>query len=326
MKTIMYTQYGSADVLQFREVEKPTPKADEVVIKIIAAAVNPADWRMMRARPFLARLDNGIFRPKKTKLGCDFAGIVDAVGSDVTRFKPGDEVFGDMFDAGMGSLAEYGVIAQQFVVHKPANVTFEQAASVPLAGVTALQGLRKGGIRAGQKVLVNGASGGVGTFAVMIARSFGAEVTGVSSTRNLELVRSIGAAHAIDYTREDFTSNGQTYDLVYDAIGNRSAADLKRALTPTGHAVVAGFTSLRRLFEHMLIGPRISEKGGRTVGSQGTATPNQQDLEYLAALMEAGKIIPVIDRCYPFSETADAIRYLETGRARGKVVINIGKA
>lgn len=326
MKAVIYTEYGSADVLQFKEVEKPTPKENEIVIRIIAAAVNPADWRLMRAEPFLARLDNGLFKPKKNKLGCDFAGIVDAVGSGVTRFKPGDEVFGDMSDAGMGSLAEYGVIDQKFVTHKPANVTFEQAAAVPLAGVTALQGLRKGEIKAGQKVLVNGASGGVGTFAVMIARLFGAEVTGVSSTRNLELVRSIGAEHAIDYTREDFTNNGQTYDLIYDAIGNRSAADLKRGLTATGRAVVAGFTSLRRLFEHMLIGPRISEKGGRSVGSQGTATANQQDLEYLATLLETGKLIPVIDRCYPFSETADAIRYLETGRARGKVVINIGKA
>ncbi len=323
MQAIVYTQYGSPDVLQFKEIEKPTPKDNEVLLKVYAAAVNPADWRMMRAEPFLARLDNGLFKPKKTRLGCDVAGRVEAVGSKVTQFKPGDDVFGDMFDAGMGAFAEYAAVPERFLVLKPANVSFESAASVPLAGVTALQGLRKGQLKAGRKVLVNGASGGVGTFAVQIAKAAGAEVTGVCSTRNLELVRSIGADHVIDYTREDFTQNGQQYDLIYDAVGNRSVAEYKRALKPQGRCVIAGFTSLSRLFQHMLVGPRMS--GGR-VGQQGSATPNQQDLLTLRGMLENGKIVPVIDRCYPFNEIPAAVGYVETGRARGKVVINIAQA
>jgi NADPH:quinone reductase-like Zn-dependent oxidoreductase len=323
MQAVRYTQYGSADVLQLLDVEKPTPKDDEVLIKVIAAGVNPADWRMMSAKPFLARLDNGLFKPKKTKLGCDVAGRVEAVGSKVTQFRPGDEVFGDMFDAGMGAFAEYAALSEQFLALKPANLSFESVAAVPLAAVTALQGLRKGGLQAGQKVLVNGASGGVGSFAVQIAKAAGAEVTGVCSTRNLELVRSIGADHVIDYTRDDFTQSGQQYDLIYDAVGNRSVAEYKRALKPQGRCVIAGFTSLPRLFQHMIIGPMVSRKGGRSIGQQGTATPNQQDLLTLKAMMEAGQIIPLIDRCYPLSEVRDAIRYVETGRARGKVVITM---
>jgi NADPH:quinone reductase-like Zn-dependent oxidoreductase len=325
MKALRYTQYGSSDVLRIQEVEKPTPKDNEVLIRVIAAGVNPADWRLMRAKPFLARLDNGLRRPKNPKLGSDVAGVVDAVGSEVTAFKPGDEVFADLFDAGMGAFAEYAVVADSFVVQKPANVTFEQAAGVPLAGVTALQGLRKGEISAGKTVLVNGASGGVGTFAVQIAKSFGATVTGVCSTRNQELVRGIGADHVMDYTREDFTNNGKKYDLIYDAIGNRSVSDLKRALNPTGQAVVAGFTSMPLLFQHMIIGPLRSNKNQK-VGQQGTATPNRQDLEYLKMLLETEKMVTVIDRCYPFSEIAQAISYVETGRARGKVIITIASS
>lgn len=257
-------------------------------------------------------------KPKDTRLGVDVAGQVEAVGSNVTEFQPGDEVFGEC----MGSFAEYVCAAEKYLVSKPASISFEAAAASPVAGFTALQGLRdKGQIQPGQKVLISGASGGVGTFAVQIAKSFGTEVTGVCSTRNLEMVRSIGADHVIDYTQEDFTKNGQ-YDLVYDAVGNRSLSDLRRALSPQGVCVIAGFTSLPRLFEHMVLGPLVSKTGGKKVGSMG-AKPNKRDLVAIKELLEAGKVVPVIDRCYPLGETAEAIRYLEKGHARGKVVITI---
>jgi NADPH:quinone reductase-like Zn-dependent oxidoreductase len=324
MKSIIYTQYGSPDVLQFKDIEKPTPKENEVLVKIHAASANPLDWHLMRAEPFLARLENGLLKPKITKLGADIAGRVEAVGKNVTEFKPGDDVFGDIWLSGLGGFAEYGCIHEDTLVLKPANISFEQAAAVPVAALTALQGLRnKGQIQAGQKVLVNGASGGVGTFAVQIAKSFGCEVTGVCSTRNLELVRSIGADHVIDYTREDFTNNGQQYDLIYCAVGNRSITDYKRALKPQGVCVIAGFTNLRLLFEHMLIGPRRSKAGGKRVGLMDTAKTNKKDLVFMQELLAAGKVVPVIDKRYPLSETAEAIRYLETGRARGKVIITV---
>jgi len=325
MKAIVYTQYGSPDVLHLKEVEKPTPKDDEVLIKVQAASANPADWHTMRATPFLARLVNGFFKPKNSRLGADVAGRVEAIGRTVTQFHVGDEVFGCMALNELSSFAEY-VCAHEAaaVALKPANLTFEQAAAVPLAAFTALQGLRdKGQIHSGQTVLINGASGGVGTFAVQIAKSFGAEVTGVSSARNLDLVRSIGADHAIDYTREDFTQNGQQYDLIYCAVGNRSISDYQRALKPQGVCVIAGFTSLRLLFEHMILGPRKSKAGGQQVGLMPTMKPNKQDLVFVKGLLEAGKVIPVIDRRYPLSETAEAIRYLETGHARGKVSITV---
>ena len=325
MKAIVYTQYGSPDVLHLKEVEKPTPKDDEVLIKVQAASANPADWHTMRATPFLARLVNGFFKPKNSRLGADVAGRVEAIGRTVTQFHVGDEVFGCMALNELSSFAEY-VCAHEdaALAWKPANLTFEQAAAVPLAAFTALQGLRdKGQIQSGQTVLINGASGGVGTFAVQIAKSFGAEVTGVSSARNLDLVRSIGADHAIDYTREDFTQNGQQYDLIYCAVGNRSISDYQRALKPQGVCVIAGFTSLRLLFEHMILGPRKSKAGGQQVGLMPTMKPNKQDLVFVKGLLEAGKVIPVIDRRYPLSETAEAIRYLETGHARGKVSITV---
>jgi NADPH:quinone reductase-like Zn-dependent oxidoreductase len=325
MKAIVYTKYGSPDVLHLNEVEKPTPKDDEVLIKVQAASANPADWHTMRATPFLARLVNGFFKPKNSRLGADVAGRVEAVGKNVTQFQVGDEVFGCMALNELSSFAEYVCAHESAAVAlKPANVTFEQAAAVPLAAFTALQGLRdKGQIRSGQTVLINGASGGVGTFAVQIAKSFGAEVTGVCSTRNLEMVRSIGADHVIDYTREDFTQNGQQYDLIYCAVGNRSISDYQRALKPQGVCVIAGFTSLRRLFEHMILGPRKSKAGGKQVGLMPTMKPNKQDLVFVKELLEAGKVIPVIDRRYPLSETAEAIRYLETGRAMGKVILTV---
>lgn len=326
MKAIVYTQYGSPDVLQFKDVEKPTPKANEVLVKILAASANPLDWHFMRAAPFLARLENGLFRPKQTRLGADFAGRVEAVGSSVTQFQPGDEVFGNNFGRGLGAFAEYVCVSEDVLVLKPTNTSFETAAAAPTAALTALQGLReKGQIQSGQKVLINGASGGVGSFAVQIAKAFGAEVTGVCSTRNLDMVRSIGADHVIDYTREDFTNNGQQYDLIYCAVGNRSIADYQRALKPQGVCVIAGFTSLRLLFEHMILGPRRSKVGGQRIGPSGTMNPNKEDLVFLRELLDTDKVVPVIDRCYPLSETAEAIRYLETGHAKGKVVITVAQ-
>lgn len=326
MKAIIYTEYGSPDVLQFKDIEKPTPKDNEVLVKIHAASANPLDWHLMRAAPFLARLENGLFKPKQTRLGADLAGRVEAIGGGVTQFKPGDEVIGNNFGRGLGAFAEYISMGEDVLVLKPSNTSFEAAAAVPTAALTALQGLRdKGQIQAGQKVLINGASGGVGTFAVQIAKALGAEVTGVCSTRNLDMVRSLGADHVIDYTQEDFTRSGQQYDLIYCAVGNRSLSDYKRALKPQGKCVIAGFTSLRLLFEHMILGPRRSKAGGQRVGLSGTVNPNKEDLVFVQKLLESGKVVPVIDKCYPLSETAEAIGYLETGRARGKIVITVGQ-
>jgi NADPH:quinone reductase-like Zn-dependent oxidoreductase len=324
VKALLYTTYGSPDVLQFKDVEKPAPKGKEVLVKIHAASVNPLDWHLMRAEPFLARLENGLFKPKNPRLGADIAGRVEAVGSDVTQFKPGDEVFGDIWLNGLGGFAEYGCSLEDTLVLKPANISFEAAAAVPQAALTALEGLRfNGRIQAGQKVLINGASGGVGTFAVQLAKALGAEVTGVCSTRNLDMVRSIGADHVIDYMHEDFTHNGQQYDLIYCAVGNHSVSDYMRALKPQGICVIAGFTTLRLLFAHMIVGSLRSKMGSKQVGRMGTIKGNKKHLLFMKELLETGKIVPVIDRCYPLSETAEAIRYLETGRARGKVVITM---
>ncbi len=317
MKAVLYTEYGSPDILQFNEIEKPVPGNHEVLVKVYAASANPADWHLMRGEPFLARLENGLFKPKSTRLGADVAGRVEAVGGSVTQFKSGDDVFGELSLNAMGSFAEYVCAHEDTFALKPAKLTFEQAAAVPLAAFTALQGLRdKGQIKPGQKVLINGASGGVGTFSVQIAKSYGTEVTGVCSTRNLDLVRSIGADHVIDYTREDFTRNGQRYDLIFDAVGNLSLSGCRRALTPDGICSVAGFTSLSRLFTVMAF-------GGRKIGLMETASANKKDLLVIKELLETGKMTPVIDRTYPFRETPEAIRYLETGRARGKVVVTV---
>jgi NADPH:quinone reductase-like Zn-dependent oxidoreductase len=317
MKAIVYTEYGSPDVLQFKDVEKPAPTDNEVLLKVHAASANPADWHLMRAEPFLARLANGLLKPKNTKLGADVAGQVEAVGSNVTQLQVGDDVFGEMPLNELGGFAEYVCAPETLLVLKPAKITFEQAAAVPLAAFTALQGLRdKGQIQPGQRVLINGASGGVGTFAVQIAKSFKTEVTGVCSTRNLDMVRSIGADYVIDYTQEDFTQTGQRYELIFDAVGNRSVSDYKRALSPNGICSVAGFTSLSRLFQIMLL-------GGKKVGMMKTAKANKEDLVFIKELLEAGKVVPVIDRCYPLAETAEAIRYHETGHARGKVIITV---
>jgi NADPH:quinone reductase-like Zn-dependent oxidoreductase len=322
MKAIICPQYGSPDVLKLKDVAKPTPKDDEVLVKVHAASANPLDWHKMRGAPFLVRLSDGLLKPKNTLLGADIAGRVEAVGSKVTQFQPGDEVFGDV---SAGGFAEYVCAREKALALKPANLSFEQAAAAPVAALTALQGLRnQGQIRPGQQVLINGASGGVGTFAVQIAKAFGAEVTGVCSTRNVDLVRSIGADHVIDYTQAAFTRNGRRYDLIFDAVGNRSAADYIRALSPNGICVVAGFTTMSRMIVQVaLLGSLASKTGNKKIGAM-LANVNKQDLDCLKELLETGKVVPVIDRCYPLHETAEAIRYLETGRARGKVVIVVG--
>ena len=324
MKAVVYTDYGPPEVLRLEEVAKPAPKDDEVLVKVYAAAANPLDWHFMRGTPLPFRLVFGFRRPKNTFLGADIAGRIEAVGSGVSQFQPGDEVFGDVSGSGLGGFAEYVCAREETLALKPSNLSFEEAAAVPVAAITALQGLRdKGQVRSGQQVLVNGASGGVGTFAVQLAKAFGAEVTGVCSTRNLELVRSIGADRVVDYTREDFTKGGQPYDLILDAVGNRSVSDYARALGPQGRCVVVGFTTLSHLLQVALLGAWLSRGGRKKIGVMGAAKPNQTDLVFIKELLEVGKVAPVIDRTYPLSETAEAIRYLEKGHARGKVVIDI---
>jgi NADPH:quinone reductase-like Zn-dependent oxidoreductase len=321
MKAILFPRYGSPDVLQLTEVEKPAPNENQVLIKVIAAAANPLDWHGMRGEPFIARMGNGLRKPKDQRLGADVAGRVEAVGKNVTEFKPGDEVFGAI---GAGSFAEYACTREKNLALKPANISFEAAAAAPVVGLTAIQGFRHaGGIQAGQKVLVNGAAGGIGTFAVQFARSCGAKVTGVCSTRNLDMVRSIGADHVVDYTRDDFTRTTEKYDLIYCAIGNRSIFDYRRALKPRGRCVIAGFTSLPLLFAQLILGPWVSKRGDKKIDRMGISNANKEDLLIIKELLETGKVIPVIDRRYPLSETAEAIRYLETLHARGKVIINV---
>src|SRR5438128_4418784 len=319
MKAIVIEKYGSPDVLQFKEVERPTPNDNQVLVRVQAASANPLDWHLMRGEPFIARLmGTGLLKPKSSKVGADVAGRVEAVGKDVTQFKPGDEVFGTC----NGSFAEYACAREDRLALKPANVSFEEGAAIPVAATTALQGLRnKGQMQPGQTVLVNGASGGVGTFAVQIAKSYGTEVTGVCSTRNVDMVRSIGADHVIDYTQEDFTKNGQRYDLIFDAVGNRSVSDFKRALSHNGICAVAGFTTLPHLFQVLVQGSWVSRTGRKEIGQMETAKPNQKDLVFVKELLEAGKVVPVIDRRYTLREVPEAICYLETGHTKGKVVI-----
>lgn len=318
MKAIVYYKYGPPDALQLEEVEKPTPKENQVLIKVHAASINAVDYRMMRANPFFIRLvGDGFLKPKDPRLGIDVAGRVEAVGENVKQFRPGDEVFG----CAHGSFAEYALARESSLALKPANRSFEQAAAVPVGGLTALQGLRDtGGIKPGQKVLIQGGSGAVGMFAVQLAKFFGGEVTAVCSTRNLEMARSIGADHVIDYTREDFTRKPQRYDLIFAVNGYHSLAAYKHALNPQGIYVCAGGT-MPQIFQALLLGSLFSEKGGRKLGSMGISKAKQEDLVTLGELLEAGKIIPFIDRCYPLIETAEAIRYVEGIHPQGKVVI-----
>ena len=324
MKAIVHDRYGAPDVLRLAEVDKPVPAGNEVLVRVHAAAVNARDWHAMRGDPYLARLSFGLGSPKVRIRGTDFAGRVEAVGRDVTRFQPGDEVYGEVEAA----FAEYVRVRDDLVERKPANLSFAQAAAIPLAGNTALMGLRDvAHTGPGQRILINGASGGVGTFAVQLAASFGAQVTGVCSTRNAELVRSLGADHVIDYTREDFTRAGERYDVVFDLVGNRSLADLRRAVTPTGTLILSG--------------GGVSE-GGSLVGPIGlvvrgqllsrfvrqrvitlSATPSAANLATLRELAESGALTPVIDRTHPLSETAEAIRYVEEEHARAKVVLSV---
>jgi NADPH:quinone reductase-like Zn-dependent oxidoreductase len=318
MKAIVYTQYGPPDVLQLKQVATPAPTDDEVLIKLYAASVNPLDFHLMRGEPFPLRLMGlGLLTPKHTALGADIAGRVEAVGGHVKQFQPGDEVFGR---ARVGGFAEYVCATQDELALKPANISFEDAAAVPIAAITALQGLRdKGRIQSGQKVLVDGASGGVGTFAVQIAKSFGAEVTAVCSTRNVDTARSIGADHVIDYTRENFTRSGQRYDLIIAANAHHSILDYRRALSQDGVYVMAG-GGLVQALQTMLAGPLLSRIGSRKTRFY-IANINKKDLDLLKDLLAAGKVVPVIDRRYPLSGVADAFRYLEAGHAQGKVVI-----
>ena len=324
MKAIICTKYGPPDVLQLQEVAKPALQDDEVLIKIHAASINARDWRFMRAKPFFIRLMPGGFQQPKNKiLGADVAGRVEAVGSNVKQFKPGDEVFGYLpSSTGRGTFAEYVGANENAITLKPANLTFEQAAAVPVAALTALQALRDcGNIQAGQKVLINGASGGVGTFAVQIAKAFGAKVTAVCSTRNLEMVRSLRADHVIDYTREDFTRKGQQYDLILAVNGYHPISDYLRALDPEGAYVVAG-GSMFQLIQAASNRNRISKTGEQKI-SVASLVPSQKDLIFMKELIESGKVIPMIDGCYPLSKIAEAFWYFEKDHAKGKVVITV---
>jgi len=320
MKAIIRHKYGSSEVLKLVETEKPTPKENQVLIKVHAASINSYDWRHMRAKPFLVRTSAGLLKPKDGRLGADIAGTVEAVGSKVTLFKPGDEVYGDV---SMGGYAEYVCAPEKVLALKPANVSFEEAAATPMAALTALQGLRdKGKIQAGQKVLVNGASGGVGTFAVQIAKYYGAEVTGVCSTRNLKMARSIGADHVIDYTKEDFTKNGKQYDLIFDVAASQSVFAYKRVLAPEGKYVMAGFSTMSHLIHILLLGSRVA-KNGQEIGLMDTASVNHADLVFISGLLESRKVVPVIDKCYPLNETAQALRHYEEEHAQGKIIISV---
>jgi len=319
MKAIVQDVYGSADVLELRDIDKPTIGDNDVLIRVRAAGVNPADWAIMSGLPYIARPLYGLGKPKNRVRGTDVAGEVEAVGTSVTRFRPGDEVFGWC----NGAFAEYACVSEDALAPKPANLRFGQAAVVPMAGFVALQALR--GVGAGQKILVNGASGGIGSFAVQIAKSLGADVTGVCSTRNVDLVRSIGADRVIDYTREDFTRMGQRYDFILDNVGNHSLSDLRRALTAKGTLVANSggfenrwFASGGRVVSALVLSRFVSQTLRTFVMS-----PKQENLVALKELIEAGKVTPVIDRTYPLSETADAIRYVGDGHARGKVVVTV---
>lgn len=322
MKAIVYRCYGSPDVLEFRDVEKPTPKDDEILVKVHVASVNPLDWHYMRGEPHIMRMEAGIGAPKDSRVGVDFAGTVEAIGSKVTQFKVGDEVFGGK----TGAFAEYLTIREsRSVVPKPTNVSFEQAASVPIAALTALQALRdRGQLQPGQTVLINGASGGVGTFAVQIAKTIGAEVTGVCSTRNVDLVRSIGADHVIDYTYEDFTQSDKQYDLVIDNVGNHSLLDIRKVLKPDGIYVIIGGSKGRWLgpmmgpIKALMLSPFVDQKMGMML-----ATMNKEDLTDVSELMQSGKVTAIIDSRYALSEVPAAIRHSEDGHARGKIVIDM---
>jgi NADPH:quinone reductase-like Zn-dependent oxidoreductase len=318
MKAIVYEKYGSPDVLELREIDKPAPNDNEILLKVRAASVNPIDFHFMRGTPYFIRMMTGLIRPKITGLGVDVAGQVEAVGKNVTKFKPGDEVFG----SSRRTLAEYVCTTGRAMVKKPNNITFEEAASVPLAALSALEGLSDHGkIKRGQKVLIEGASGGIGTFAIQIAKSFGAQIIAVCSTRNLEIARSLGADEIIDYTKEDFAGNKQSYDLIFAPSGYHSLSDYRRSLNPGGIFVMVGGSGAL-MIKLTLFGSIFSLLSGKKFTGMLTKG-GEQNLEFINDLLKTGKLKPVIDRSYPLSETAEAIRYLEQGHAQGKVVITV---
>jgi NADPH:quinone reductase-like Zn-dependent oxidoreductase len=316
MKAFIYEKYGPPETLRMAEVDKPVPNADEALVKVLAVSVNAADWHVLRGKPLFSRATLGLLRPKRQILGVDIAGQVEAVGSGVTGFKPGDEVYANLLDHGYGGFADYVAVPVGVMSLKPANLSFEEAAAVPMAATTALQGLRHHGeLQPTQQVLINGASGGVGSFAVQLAKADGSEVTAVTSTRNLDLVRSLGADHVIDYTTTDVLGSGRRYDRILDTVGNRSVPELRRALAEGGKAAVTGFTSVAKLLG-------VSLRGGKDI-AQVQAHVTAKDLELLSELIAAGKVRPQIDRRYPFAEIPAAIAYLEQGHARGKVVVEM---
>jgi NADPH:quinone reductase-like Zn-dependent oxidoreductase len=316
MKAFIYERYGPPERLRMTEVDRPSPTADQVLVKVLAASVNAADWHVLRGKPLFSRATLGLLRPKHQILGVDVAGQVEAVGAGVSGFQPGDEVYANLLDHGYGGFAEYVAAPVGVVASKPANLSFEEAAAVPMAAVTALQGLRRHGeLQPAQRVLINGASGGVGSFAVQLGKASGAEVIAVTSTGNLELARSLGADQVVDYTTTDFTRAGERYDRILDTVGNRSASDLRRALAEGGKAAVTGFTSVARLLG-------VSLRGGKDV-TQVQAHVTSQDLERLSELLDAGEVRPQIERRYQLSELPAAIAYLEQGHARGKVVVRV---
>jgi len=319
MRSVVYRAYGSPEVLELDDIEVPTVGDGDVLIRVHAAAVNPGDFFSLLGRPYLVRLATGLLAPRRPVLGRAFAGTVEAVSRNASRFQRGDEVYGEIPG---GAYAEYVSVAEKVLARKPRNATFEQAAAVPLSGVTALQGLRdKGQVHAGSRVLINGASGGVGTFAVQIARALGAEVTAVCSTRNVEVARSLGADHVIDYTREDFTLGGPAYDVVFDLVGNHSLAELRRTLTPTGTIVLSSgppSPTIRRILKALVISPFLGQRMTALL-----QTPSQEDLEHLTKLIEAGSVIPIVDRTYPINEAPAALRYQGRGHARGRTIITV---
>ncbi len=320
MKAIVRETYGSPDVLHLEEVPLPRLRDDDVLVSVRAASANAGDWHLLRGTPFPFRLVAGLRTPKFKIIGTDVAGQVEAVGRNVTRFRRGDDVFGELSRCGFGAYAEFAAAPHTALAFKPANLSFEEAATLPTAGCTALQGLRKGRIQRGQRVLINGASGGVGTFAIQIAKTFGTEVTAVCSPGNVDVVRSIGADHIIDYTKVDFATWGRGYDLILAANGDRSIWDYRRALAADGCYVMTGGSN-RQLTEALLLGPLLSM--GRQQFGNVLVKPNQADLEVLAELCESGKVRPVIDRRFPLSEVSSAVRYVESGHARGKVVVTV---
>jgi NADPH:quinone reductase-like Zn-dependent oxidoreductase len=330
MKAIVFHKYGSLDSLELIEADKPSPKDDEVLVKVHATSINSWDYDLLRGIPFANRLMFGLLKPKTKIIGCDIAGRIEKVGKEVKQLQTGDEIFGDISGCGMGAFAEYVCVPENILALKPEGMTFEEAAAVPHTGVLALQGLRdKGHIQKGQKVLINGAGGGSGTFAVQIAKSFGAEVTGLDSRMKLDMLHSIGADHVIDYTEEDFTKKGEVYDLILDVVTYRSIFDYKRVLSPKGNYVMLGGGSYARVFQGMLLGPLISMSerlsGGQAGKKMGILMhkPNKKDLNLITELFEAGKVVPVIDKSYRLSEVAEAFRYYGEGLAQGKIVITM---